>query len=209
MKQLDKVFQWLSIFSPLAPLLIQLVKRTKLNRFQTVILILITVSFASDLISKFILRRGNYYLLHGYGLMEALLLVYFYSLAIAKHRNVIYIVGAVFALFYIVNSLTWEYHKFNTYGRSIECLMMIGFSFSLFYQFYSEEEDIFIDQFPLFWINIAILTYFSGAFFSFILSKQILSSKELPWMLHNLSNFLKNILFAVAIWKIQQKSKAI
>jgi hypothetical protein len=82
-------------------------------------------------------------------------------------------------------------------------------AFSLFYQFYKEENDIFIDQSPLFWMNIAILTYFSGAFFSFILSKEILSG-PLPWMLHNVCNALKNILFSIALWKIRRpNSKAI
>jgi hypothetical protein len=195
-----------SIFSAAIPLLFAL---KKLNRYQTVIVILITVSFLTDLITWYLIRGRNYFFLHIYGILEALILLYFYSLVLGKSRAVVYGVALLYGLFYAVNSVWWEYGVFNTYARSIECLIMIGLAFSLFYQFYKEENDIFIDQSPLFWMNIAILTYFSGAFFSFILSKEILSG-PLPWMLHNVCNALKNILFSIALWKIRRpNSKAI
>jgi hypothetical protein len=194
-----------SIFSAAIPLLFAM---KKLNRYQTVILLVITVSFLTDLTTWYVIKGRNYLFLHVYGILEALLLLYFYSLVLTKSRMTIYGVAIAYSVFYFLNSMWWEFGAFNTYARSIECLIMIGLSLALFYQFYNEEDDIFIDQSPLFWINIAVLTYFSGAFFSFILSKEILSG-PLPWMLHNVCNALKNILFAIGLWKIRRPSSQV
>jgi hypothetical protein len=204
-KKLDNILRLCSIFSPLVPLLIVVLRRKKLARYQAVIVIFVTVSFLTDLFSTYIMRGGNYYLLHGYGLLESAILIYFYYLVLKESKKVTAIVGAAFLAFYVVNSLTWEYRVFNTYGSTMECLLMIGFAMALFFQFYKEEEDIFIDQSPLFWMNIGILVYFSGAFFSFILSREILSG-PMTWMLHNLCNVLKNLLFAIALWKVHPRN---
>jgi hypothetical protein len=200
--ELEKFVRICSIFSPVVPL-IAFMRTGRQKAYQTTIVVLICFSFASDLITSYIIRRGNYYMLHGYGLLESVLLLLFFSQVMPSLKSRIYIIGVIFTLYYVINSLTFEYMKFNAYGRSVECLLMIALSLTLFYKFYQEEEDIFIDQSPLFWMNIAILVYFSGALFSFILSRQILASKALPWTLHNVCNVLKNLLFALALWKIQ------
>lgn len=174
----------------------------KLNRYQSVITAAICLSFLADLLARYAIHGRNYFFLHFYGIVEAMILLYFYSLVIDDARRIIRIVAFCYLVFYLVNSFYWEWGVFNTYGRSIECLLMISLAIALFYQFYNKEEDIFIDRSPLFWFNIAILAYFSGAFFSFILSKEILSG-PLPWMLHNASNMLKNVLFAIGLWKVR------
>lgn len=201
MRTIDYIFWYGSIYSAVIPLLFAW---KKLNRYQRVIVIFICLSFSADLFAKYVIHGRNYLFLHFYGILEALLLMYFYSLVIDKDKRVIGILAVIYTLFYLFNSLYWEWNVFNTYARSLECLIMISLSIVLFYQFYNREEDIFIDRLPLFWMNIAILTYFSGAFFSFILSKEILSG-PMPWLLHNASNMLKNILFAIGLWKVRDK----
>jgi len=200
MTKTDYFFWYGSIFSPLLPLLFSM---KRLNRYQSVIVVFILLSFSADLISRYLISR-NYSFLHLYGLLEALVLLYFFSLVIERSKRLILGVAIVFSAVYIVNSLYWEVNTFNMFGRSLECLIMISLSFVLFYQFYNREDDIFIDRSPIFWINIAILVYFSGAFFSFVLSREILSGK-MPWVLHNASNMFKNILLAVGLWKVQNR----
>ncbi len=201
MRPIDYLLWYGSIYSAAIPLLFTW---KKLNRYQGIIVIFICLSFATDLLARYVIQGRNYFFLHGYGFLEAAVLLYFYGLVIENGKKTIRVVTIAYLVFYVVNSLYWERDIFNTYGRSVECLVMISLAITVFYEFYSREEDIFIDRSPLFWFNVAILTYFSGAFFSFILSREILSG-PMPWLLHNASNIMKNLLLAVGLWRIPAK----
>jgi hypothetical protein len=199
MTLVDYVLWYGSIFSPLLPLWFA---RKKLLSYQSIIVLLIVVSFAADLATRYFVEGRNYWLLHIYGFIEAGLLFYFFSLVIDRLKWFVYIVSGCYLIFYLVNSFLWEWSMFNTNARTAEAVVMIVLSVLVLHQFYRNEEDIFIDRSPLFWITIAILTYFAGAFFSFILSSEILLGTQLSWRLHNFSNILKNLLLAVALWRI-------
>ncbi|UII33681.1 hypothetical protein LVD17_07600 [Fulvivirga ulvae] len=58
---------------------------------------------------------------------------------------------------------------------------------------------------PLFWVNSAILLYFSGVLFLFLffepLAKVNEASAVISYMFHNVLLVLKNVLFAVGFWK--------
>jgi hypothetical protein len=201
----DKIITYGSVFSPMIPLLFCWKK--KLSRYQIVIILFITFSFTSDLYCTFLHRwifghSVNTPFLHAYGLIEALILIYFYSLILKPINKWLLPVAIIFSLAYLLDSFYLEYGGFNAYGRSLECVLIITFSLMLFFEFYNNEVDIFIDRSPLFWINVALITYFSGALFSFLLSKKILSG-PLPWVPHNISNILKNIILGVAVWRIK------
>ncbi|MGW8122639.1 hypothetical protein ACV07N_08250 [Roseivirga echinicomitans] len=197
----DYFFVYSSVFSPLIPLFL-LLKRGY-NRSLRIIILFIAASFLTDLTSAFLIRGNNYIFLHGYGLLEALILFWFFNTVI-KNQKWIPFLAIAFSVFYLINSIWFEWGVFNTIGRSVECLIMIFLSLRLFYQFFQLEEDIFIDRSPTFWITIGILVYFSGAFFTFTLSKYILTDVPL-WVLHNISNVLKNIFLAIGLWKAVKK----
>jgi hypothetical protein len=192
-----------SVFSPVFPLLFAW---KKLNHYQAVVIAFILVSFISDLICTYLISSPtNYPFLNGYGLAEAMILFYLFSLVLHYDRNRFVILAALYGIYFVVSTLINGVKELNSFARSIECLLMSTLSLILFYQFFTEEEDLFIERNPLFWINIAILTYFSGAFFSFILSREIFSYRIEPWLLHNISNIFKNILLAVGLWSIPRK----
>ena len=202
MGAIDLILWYGSIFSPLVPLLFV---RKSLLPYQKIIIVFISVSFAADLLSRYLIHGRNYWFLHGYGFIEALILFYFYARVLERAKMLVYVLAALYLSFYIVNSLLWEWNMFNTHARTAEAAIMIFLSTLLLYQFYQNEEDIFIDRSPLFWMNIAILTYFAGAFFSFILSSEILLGTLMSWRLHNFSNILKNLIFGIALWRIPQR----
>ncbi|PWL30232.1 hypothetical protein [uncultured Roseivirga sp.] len=195
----DYIFIYSSTFSPVIPIVIFLSRRY--NGLFRIIISFVIASFSSDLISIFLVRGTNYPFLHGYGWVEALILFLFFYYVFDKSRWVIY-TALVYSIYYLINSTFIEANTFNTLGRSTECLIIIFLSLRLFYQFFIKEEDIFLEQSPLFWINVGLLTYFSGAFFTFVLSKYILTDEPL-WILHNISNILKNILIAIGLWKVK------
>lgn len=196
----DYFFVYSSVFSPLIPLLFLL--KGKYNGSLRIIILFISLSFLTDLVSVF-LFGNNYTVLHLYGLLEALTLFWFFNTVIKSQKWISFLTLA-YSVFYLINSIWFEWGVFNTIGRSVECLIMIFLSLRLFYQFYKLEEDIFIDRSPIFWITIGILVYFSGAFFTFTLSKYILTDAPL-WILHNTSNVLKNVFLAIGLWKVSKK----
>ncbi|KYG81689.1 hypothetical protein EV198_1896 [Roseivirga ehrenbergii] len=196
----DYFFVYSSVFSPLIPLFFLL--RGRYNAPLRIIILFISLSFLTDLVSVF-LFGNNYTVLHLYGFLEALILFWFFNTVI-KNQKWIPFLAIAFSVFYLINSIWFEWGVFNTIGRSVECLIMIFLSLRLFYQFFKLEEDIFIDRSPIFWISIGVLVYFSGAFFTFTLSKYILTDAPL-WILHNISNVLKNVFLAIGLWKASKK----
>lgn len=195
----DKVVTYSSVFSPILPLLFCW---KRLNRHEIVITGFILFSFSVDLVTTYLVR-ANIPFLHVYGLGESLLLIYFFSLVLRTPGKLsFWLIAVLFTILYVLDSWLLEWGQFNSYGRSGECVLIIVLSLLLFYQFYRDEDDIFIERSPLFWINVSLITYFSGALFSFLLSEKILSG-PMPWILHNISNILKNVILAVALWRIK------
>lgn len=198
----DYVLWYGSIFSPLVPLSFT---RKNLTRYQTTIVLFIAISFIADIATRYLIEGRNYWFLHLYGFVEALLLFTFYVQVLDRFKKLAYIMSIVYFIFYAINSFAWEWDMFNTNARTAEAASMIMLAVMLLHQFYKNEEDIFIDRSPLFWINIAILTYFAGAFFSFILSAEILLGTHMTWRFHNFSNILKNLLLAIGLWRIPRQ----
>ncbi|GHE74507.1 hypothetical protein [Roseivirga thermotolerans] len=201
MNNWDYIFIYSSVFSPLIPIGIYLTQKHN-DRFK-VIMLFVFVSFASDLLSIYVVKGSNYLFLHAYGLVEAMLLfLFFYK--VLENRRWIPFLAVCYGIYYTINSLLFEMGMFNTIGRSIECLLIIFLCLRLFYQFFHNEEDLFLEKSPLFWITVGLLTYFSGAFLTFVFSRYILVDEPL-WILHNISNVLKNTFIAIGLWKMTLK----
>lgn len=197
----DYFFVNLSVYSALIPLSVLLKKRCDQSLWP--IVTLIVLAFVSDIISFYLIKGSNYSFLQVYGGIEILLLLYFYHKK-SEFKKTVLVIGTLLAVLYLLNSFILENGKFNTIGRSLESIVFLFLAMKLFYQFFRKEEDIFLDKSPVFWINVGILVYFSGAFFTFIFSEYILDPRTVPmWRLHNSSNFLKNLFFAIALWKVK------
>jgi hypothetical protein len=199
-----------SVFSPVIALCIAWRLRGSLDRMISIIVLLCIFSFANDLLSLTFakMRSNNMPLAHAYGLLEGLLLIKFFHYLLGWKKSTWTFVAATYALLYVADSIFLEsIFSFNAWSRSGEALLMIVLCVMAFSMFYSKEEDIFIEKSPHFWIVIGILTYFSGALFSFLLSTDMLSQSADrfygSWMLHNFSNLLKNVIFTVGLWRIK------
>lgn len=200
-----------SILSPFLPIVVGRQKRLALDASLSLIFYLILISFAFDA-TMFILASNsinNLPLAHAYGLIEGILLILFFSRLTAMTRDVTIVLVAVYAGGYLLNSILHEtIFTFNSKSRSAEALLMLVLCVYALYQFYTKEDDIFIEKSPQFWVVIAIMVYFSGALFSFLLSSDMLSRSPerfySSWILHNVSNLVKNLLFAVGLWKVHR-----
>jgi hypothetical protein len=144
-----------------------------------------------------------------YGLLEIILLVRFFSLHLPSYRQTItYALYGIVAFYLIDIFLITGIKQFNAYSKSGEAALMIALCVLYFYKIFKDETDIFIDSNPPFWFVIGILVYFSGAFFSFLLSTDILSTSPDwfygSWVLHNSVNTVKNIIFTFALWQLRK-----
>jgi hypothetical protein len=205
---LGTVLMYGSIFSPLPCLLIGWRYWPTASISIRTILLIITLSFSSDIIMVTLLhfKIKNLPVANVYGLLEGLLFLFFFYQKLPDYRSAIRIASILFLLLYLADIIfITELVVFNAYSRTLEAAMLIILSVLFFLTLFQKETDIFIDNNAEFWIVVGVLVYFSGAFFSFLLSTDILSVSPdrfySSWILHNVSNLIKNIIFAISLWK--------
>ena len=198
-----------SIFSPVIPIMAATLRRKALDRTSLLILYLVLLSFTIDLVMMWVAmqKKTNIPLAHFYGLLEGALLIGFFGLLTGRKKLTQMLLPG-YVILYVANSAFVEsIYVFNAWSRSAEALLMMVLSVFAFHQFYTKEEDIFIEKSPQFWFVIGIFAYFSGALFSFLLSTDMLTqSPDVfygSWVLHNLCNILKNVVFALGLWKLK------
>ena len=206
-----RILMYGSIFSPVLPLFIAWQRRSGLNRTFSLLVTLISIALACDIVNTVLAlqRVNNMPVAHIYGLLEGLLLLAFFDRLLTWKKMTWAILCVAYTMLYVVDSIFFEsIFTFNAWSRSLEALTMIVLCVVAFNSFYQREENIFIEKSPHFWMVIGILTYFSGALFSFLLSTDMLS--QAPdrfygsWMLHNFSNVLKNVIFTIGLWRLKR-----
>lgn len=207
---LTYTIMYCSVLSALVPIICAQQKRRALDNISSLIVYLVSISLLNDGIMMFMGKLGinNMPFAHVYGLVEGIILIVFFSRLIPLKNITTFILAVTYSICYVLNSMFHEkIFTFNGYARSTEALLMLTLSIFALYKFYVKEEDVFIDKSPHFWLVIGILVYFSCAFFSFLLSTEILS--QVPdrfynsWIIHNFSNIVKNVIFATGLWRLK------
>ncbi|MDH5379435.1 MAG: hypothetical protein OEW75_01200 [Cyclobacteriaceae bacterium] len=206
---IDIFISYISILSPLIGVIVFLKYKQKLttNSLFKLITGLLLFWFIADFIGLIMAINGvnNHYLINIVGVVEAILIVIIFYKILFKFKTTVMITGVVFIIMFTIYTFVIQsYETFANYGRGMECLVFVFFSFMFFFQLYKYETDIFIEGNPLFLVVIAFFIYFSGAFFSYIMFFLMEGFSEnfiFTWSLHNVLNIVKNIILAVAIWK--------
>ncbi|OED34851.1 hypothetical protein AB832_06780 [Flavobacteriaceae bacterium (ex Bugula neritina AB1)] len=125
-----------------------------------------------------------------------------------------YTILTLFLLFAGINF--WYFEDISDsykYLRAVECILLSVFAILYFFRVFQNPvkyDNIIIPKKsiasdPMFWISTAILVYFSLNFFLFL----IIWSLSLPFMFslwvfqHNGLLILRNVFFAIGIWKTQ------
>lgn len=179
----------------------------------------IAILIASSGIISFIAYRyyinaeNNMFLLHGYTIIEYLLwsLVYYAVFQVKLLKRIIILLLILFIGFSIVNICLWQsLETYNSYGRSLESFLLMCFAIAWFYKVFSEGKIAKLEAFPFFWINAAVLLYFSGAFLLFVSNNFMLSlaRKQLleAWALHGIFLILHYTFISIGLWlKLRKK----
>jgi len=169
--------------------------------------IIAIASLTCDLISRVLAGYGinTLLLVNAFTLLQISLLMRIFSY---QYRNTkpLLIVYVCLAIVYLVNTAFFQGPwKLNTAFLAAGSLVMIGLSLHYFYHLLSNLPTLHIHRLPMLWISFAVLFYYAGNFFQFLMSNYILvgdaSVARKLWILHNLLNILKNVLFMIAIWQ--------
>lgn len=198
--------------SVLIPLSLVLTKRlqAELRPLSWILLI----SLCSDLTSLILMQHsihthfiGNVYLLAQFSFIAWIFREQF------KQKKTTDIILILFLFFFIINiSFFQGPGVFNSVSNVIASLIMIVFCLHYFYRLLNDLPIVHIQSLPMLWISFAVLTYYAGNFFLFLVSNYLVEgaaeTHRMLWILHNLLNITKNILFAIALWQSYRKVKS-
>lgn len=151
--------------------------------------------------------------MHFFTLAEFSLICLFYAFFFKRYFNPIFFyvfipLLLIIALYdYKINGLS----NFDNYSVSVESIFLIGFSMFFFY--YCLKHLLFEDNIlnsPAFWMNTAVLVYFSGNLFLFVFSNYLMKAdpkmRFILWgVIHSSFNMLYNLVLATGFWKAKVK----
>lgn len=174
------------------------------NALKAILLILL-ISFAADLLNAirdFIL---NMYIPHigtTYRLLEFVVLLQFYKLLFPIQWNSYWVrILQVSVPLLFIFILPFE----STPLRIINSVLFSIYAIFYFRKLILEMQIVDPLKLPEFWVNSAILLYFSGSLFVFLffdlLAERNTISAVSSYIIHNLFLIMKNVMFAIAFWK--------
>ena len=110
-----------------------------------------------------------------------------------------------FLLFAILNAIFLQkIDTFNTYARGLESLIMIALSLMAFNKIIIELDTRYPTSQPVFWVNSAVLFYFSGNLVVFVMSNYISGDNKLllvSWGIHAILMAILNSFIAIGLWQ--------
>ena len=203
-----------SFGSVLIPLTIAIIHLRRMwNNLKPLLLILVC-SFLADFVSFVFIRYslntyliGNIFLI---GQFSLLVLIFRDQLPNPRTTNIILVASILFC---IVNlTLVQGPWVFNSFSNVVASLILIAFCIVYLYRLLNDLPIIHIQNLPMLWITFAVLTYYAGNFFLFLVKNYLTygesSFHRVMWILHNLLNVTKNILFAIALWQNYRKVRS-
>lgn len=176
---------------------------------QLLLLSLIIISGLVELIGRMLWQKSmnNLFLYHFYTIIEFLLLGALYARNLAGLIKPFYmkVLIAAFVMFAVANTIFFQSLKeFNSNVTFVESLLLIVLSLAYFYKLLRDMNHRKLERVPMFWINMSVLTYFSGALLLFHVTNELFTfPKEEIAMLfstHALFNIVHYLLYGIALW---------
>lgn len=176
-----------------------------------VLFILFIVSVTSDIAGTAMQNRGihNLWLYNLYNLIEYSLLAIFFILLFQFKRqgqiisSIVYLTILTLMIFISVSQSFTEH--FNSTLMGLQSIVLICSSVLYFRVMLNNLEFETPWSNPFFWINSAILIYFSGCFFIFIFSDYRDVTRTIKiWDIHNIIHIIYNLLILIGFWKARK-----
>ena len=207
------MFSAFSVLSELLPIFffVFLLKRNKEGMW--VIFLYCIVSFTADNLFHFLQDRiiDRFYLSSSFTICEYSLFAWFlYSALKVKNFKYFLLFGSV--LFYTVAIFNWSSRtteSFDSLSASVESVLMIIYCLLFLYEQIRDPSVLYIYYIKKFWIVVALLLYFSSTLFLFISAATLTKQEHTNfWLINNIFNILKNILFSISFFIKTNNKKA-
>ena len=93
----------------------------------------------------------------------------------------------------------------------MESAFILCFAIAWFYKVFVNGKILRLEKHPIFWINAAVLVYFSGAFLLFISNNFLVGIAKQDffqaWTLHALFLIIHYLFITIGIWLIKRKKE--
>ena len=199
---------WLPNFSDLFPIVAILLFYKRFDGVMKVLSIFLIASALSDVLLDLVIviypHHGNTSPIYHVYLLSCIVLlgiVYYKAFFSAFIKKAVLFSTALVFLIGVINVAFLEkIYEYPSITNTALSLMLIVFSLLYFYQILSRQEFIHIEKQSFFWINTAILFYYSVTIFLFMLLKK-LSVEQVGqyYIINTVTNVISNILFTVGL----------
>lgn len=133
---------------------------------------------------------NNMPVFHVFTVLEFIILTLFFR-ELSNNPKAIMLFNILLVAFPVFAILNTAYiqpiHTYNSISRTVESLLLIGFSLASFYTMLGQNHPLNKQSKNLMWINAGMLCYFSGSLFLFIFSKYIMkdvTANKVAWIIH-------------------------
>jgi hypothetical protein len=178
------------------------------NRDQHLLMLLLCLVLLTEVAGKILwhLGKNNLFLYHFYCVGEFTLLALLYERNLVGLIESFYIrmLIGIFVSFAVVNTLFYQpLTEFNSNTTFVGSLLLIILSMLYFYKLLRDLEHRKLERVPMFWINMSVLSYFSGALMLFHVANELIPLPEEErtaiWGTHSVFNIVHYVLYAIAL----------
>lgn len=197
-------------FSSIIPFLAAIKNLRYLKKHLFVYFIIVLISLITELLNIILAKAGqsNLNFFRYYTIVEFLLISVFYITLFKSYfkPNLLYLIAILFLIISYLDYLFNGLMSMDNISSAIEAIIFIIYSLFFFYYVLKNLifENIFLE--PVFWINIAVLIYFSGNLILFVFSNYMAkiepSNYIILWgFIHTFFNVLYSVLLSIGFWK--------
>lgn len=200
------ISQSVSIF----PFLVAVINFKKVKDYLIPVFALLIVNVIIEIISRFFGDSGINFgvVFHVFTVLEFFLLSLFFASFFKSYFNP-FIIYLIIPVFFIVAYLDYRINGLNSisnFSTSVESIILS--LYALFFYYYALKKLIFENLLstPVFWINTAVLFYFSGNFVLFVFGNYLTrvdgDTYIFLWaIIHSFFNVLYNVFLTIGFWK--------
>ena len=121
-----------------------------------------------------------------------------------QHKTVFTFFPVAFALLSFVNTTFIQGDSINSFSLVVKSIVAIFFSLYYFYWLLQELPTTELQRLPMFWVNSAILIFYSGNLFLFVFTDYLIhvmnNDMYLMWTVHNVLKIIEILMIVVALW---------
>ncbi len=152
----------------------------------------------------------NVFIFHLYTVLEfSLFLIFYYTYFLYKHIHILvfYVITLLFFVICFLDYTVFNSKDIDFLSITVESSLIIVtalFSFNWMSNYY---QSVNIINVPFFWINTAVLLYFSGNLLVYVFSKTLKPDEfySLYSYVHSPLNITYNVLISIAFYKTKNK----